>query len=68
MATKDLEKVVRASTRALALADGEPTTDRVLREYVADARIVLAAGLKEAMRQGWELEELLRSLESTAAA
>ena len=67
MAPKDAEKVITASTCALALADGAPTTDRVLREYVGDARIAVVAGLKEAKRQGWELAELLAALESASA-
>lgn|GEM_PF-6521478 len=67
MATKDAEKVVRASTRALALADGAPSTDRVLREYVEDARVALVAGLKEAKRQGWQLAELLTVLDRPSA-
>jgi len=67
VATKDAEKVVRASTRALALADGAPSTDRVLREYVEDARVALVAGLKEAKRQGWQLAELLTVLDRPSA-
>lgn len=67
MATKDAGKVVKASTRALALANGAPTNDRVQREYAGDARVALIAGLKEAVRQGWEFAKLLASLERQTA-
>ena len=63
MPPKDAEKVVTASTRAMALADGGPATVRVMREYVDDARAILLAGLKEAKRQGWELADLLAELD-----
>jgi len=64
MATIDAEKVVAAAAREMALADGNPGTARVLREYRADARASLLGGLKEAKRQGWEVSDLLAALAS----
>ena len=64
MPPKDAKKVVTASSRAMALADGGPATVQVMREYVDDARVILLVGLKEAKRQGWELADLLVELDS----
>ncbi len=62
MPPKDAEKVVRAATKAMVWSDGGPATVRVMREYEVDARAIFIAGLKEALRQGWEINELVGTL------
>lgn len=66
MSQKSLDRIIRAGARALALADGNPPTDRVLREYTDDVAVSLSAALDEAVRNKWTLGELRAALAAAA--
>jgi len=63
MSSKDPEKIVMATAKAMALADVKAGTPRVVKLYVNDARRVLIDTLAAAKRQGWEVSELLATLQ-----
>ena len=63
MSSKDPEKIVMATAKAMALADAKAGTPRVVKLYVEDARKVLIGTLVAAKRQGWEVSELLAALQ-----
>ena len=63
MSSKDPEKIVMATAKAMALADVKAGTPRVVKLYIDDARRVLITTLAAAKRQGWEVSELLAALQ-----
>ena len=67
MSSKDPEKIVMATAKAMALADVKAGTPRVVKLYIDDARRVLITTLAAAKRQGWEVSELLAALQPPTA-
>ena len=63
MLSKDPEKMIMATAKAMAIADIHAGTPGVVKHYVEDARKVLVDVLKAAKRQKWELSELLLALD-----
>ena len=59
---RDVDKIVWAAARAMALSDVGAGTDRVVRLYVDDARASLMKALDMAERQKWTLGELRAAL------
>lgn len=66
MSQKNLDRIIQAGARALALADGNPPTARVLREYADDVAVALGASLNEAVRNKWVLDELHAAVAAAA--
>lgn len=66
MSQKSVDRIIRAGAKALVLADGNPPTDRVLREYMDDATVSLRAALGEAVKSRWSLEELHAAVAAAA--
>lgn len=62
-APKDIEKMIYATAKALALAGNGVGTPRVVKLYIDDAREVLQGVANAAKRQGWTVEELLLALD-----
>ncbi len=61
-APKDIEKMVYATAKAMALAGNGVGTPRVAKLYIDDAREVLLGVATAAKRQGWTAEELILAL------
>ena len=62
-APKDIEKMVEATAKAMALAAHRCGTPRMVKLYLDDARKVLLGVAKSAKRQTWTIEELLLALD-----
>ena len=62
-ASKDIEKMVYETAKAMALAGNGVGTPRVVKLYIDDAREVLLGVAKAAKRQGWTAEELVLALD-----
>ena len=62
-APKDIEKMVEATAKAMALAEHHCGTPRMVRLYLDDARRVLLDVARAAERQGWTAEELVLALD-----
>jgi len=60
---KDIEKMVYATARAMALAGNGVGTPRVVKLYIDDARAVLLGVAHAAKRQGWTAEDLVLALD-----
>jgi len=60
---KDIEKMVYATARAMALAGNGVGTPRVGKLYIDDARKVLLGMANAAKRQGWTPEDLVLALD-----
>ena len=67
MSSKDPEKMVMATAKAMAVAHVNVGTPRVVKFYIDDARKVLIGTLAAAKRQGWEVSELLAALQPPKA-
>ena len=67
MSSKDPEKMVMATAKAMAVAHVNVGTPRVVKLYIDDARKVLIDTLAAAKRQGWEVSELLAALQPPKA-
>ena len=62
-ATKDIEKMVFNTAKAMAIADGGYATRSVVKLYLEDARKVLLDVAKSAKRHKWTVEELVTALD-----
>jgi len=62
-APKDIEKMVEATAKAMALAEQSVGTPRMVKLYFDDARKVLLDVVKAAKRQKWTVEELILALD-----
>lgn len=62
-APKDIEKMVYATAKAMALAEHQCGTPRMVKLYIDDARKVLLDVAKTGMRARWTFEELVVALE-----
>ena len=62
-APKDIEKMVAATAKAMALAEHRCGTPRMVKLYLDDARKVLLDVAKSAKRQKWTVEELILALD-----
>ena len=62
-APKDIEKMVEATAKAMALAEQSVGTPRMVKLYLDDARKVLLDVAKSARRQKWTIEELILALD-----
>jgi hypothetical protein len=62
-APKDIEKMVEATAKAMAIAEHHCGTPRMVKLYIDDARKVLLDVAKSAKRQKWTIEELILALE-----
>ena len=62
-APKDIEKMVEATAKAMALAEHRCGTPRMVKLYLDDARKVLLDVAKSARRQKWTIEELILALD-----
>lgn len=62
-APKDIEKMVEATAKAMALAEQSVGTPRMVKLYIDDARKVLLDVAKSAKRQKWTVEELILALD-----
>ena len=67
MSSKDPEKIVMATAKAMAVTHVNVGTPRVVKLYIDDARKVLIDTLAAAKRQGWEVSELLAALQPPKA-
>ena len=61
-APKDIEKMVEATAKAMALAEHRCGTPRMVRLYMDDARKVLLGVAMAAKRLNWTSDELVRAL------
>ena len=62
-APEDIEKMLEATAKAMALAAHRCGTPRMVKLYLDDARKVLLGVAKSAKRQTWTIEELLLALD-----
>jgi hypothetical protein len=62
-APKDIEKMVEATAKAMALAEQSVGTPRMVKLYFDDARKVLLDVAKAAKRLKWTVEELILALD-----
>ena len=62
-APKDIEKMVEATAKAMAIAEHRCGTPRMVKLYLDDARKVLLDVAKSARRQKWTIEELILALD-----
>ncbi len=62
-AQKDIEKMVVATAKAMALAAQSVGTPRMVKLYIDNARKVLLDVAKSAKRQKWTVEEQLLALD-----
>ena len=62
-APKDIEKMVEATAKAMAIAEQSVGTSRMVKLYLDDARKVLLDVAKSAKRQKWTIEELILALD-----
>ena len=62
-APKDIEKMVAATAKAMALAEHRCGTPRMVKLYLDDARKVLLDVAISARRQKWTIEELILALD-----
>jgi hypothetical protein len=62
-APKDIERMVEATAKAMALAEQSVGTPRMVKLYLDDARKVLLDVAKSAKRQKWTIEELILALD-----
>lgn len=60
---KDIEKMVEATAKAMAIAEHRCGTPRMVKLYIDDARKVLLDVAKSAKRQKWTIEELILALD-----
>jgi hypothetical protein len=61
-APKDIEKMLEATAKAMALAEHHCGTPRMVRLYMDDARRVLLDVARAAKRLNWTPDELVRAL------
>lgn len=59
---KDIEKMVEATAKAMALAEHRCGTPRIVKLYMDDARRVLLDVARAAQRLDWTPEDLVRAL------
>jgi hypothetical protein len=62
-AARDIEKMVYATAKAMALAEHQCGTPRMVRLYIDDARKVLLDVAKTGRRARWTFEELVLALD-----
>ena len=62
-APKDIERMVEATAKAMALAEQSVGTPRMVKLYLDDARKVLLDVARSAKRQKWTIEELILALD-----
>jgi len=62
-ATKDIEKIVYETAKAMALAGNGVGTPRVVKLYIDDAREVLLGMARAAKRHEWTVDEIVHALE-----
>ena len=62
-APKDIEKMVYATAKAMALAEHSCGTPRMVKLYVDDARQVLLDIAKAGKRDKWSFDELVVALD-----
>ena len=61
-APKDIEKMVEATAKAMALAEQRCGTPRMVKLYMNEARSVLLDVARAAKRLDWTPEDLVRAL------
>ncbi len=61
-APEDIEKMVEATAKAMALAEHRCGTPRMVKLYLEDARRVLLDVARAAKRLNWTPDELVRAL------
>jgi len=60
---KDIDKMVEATAKAMAIAEHRCGTPRMVKLYIDDARKVLLDVAESAKRQKWTIEELILALD-----